>query len=148
MSDLTVTHRDVWNNLAQVDPEATLPLMVLRKADLPMRISNNIRKLVRKASEAFPDVSEGRNDLIAKHAQRDEEGKPVTFDEGRQTALVDAAAYLKELDDLMAIPVVLTDVRPIFLSEVGKVPLPADAIELLGGFLVDDEGNGEAAKPV
>lgn len=142
MSDLTVTNRDVWNNLAHVDPEATLPLMVLRKADLPMRISNNIRKLVRKASEAFPDVSEGRNDLIAKHAQRDEEGNPVTFDEGRQTALVDSGAYLKELDDLMAIPVVLTDVRPIFLSEVGKVPLSADAIELLGAFLVDDEGVG------
>lgn len=142
MSDLTVTNRDIWNNLAQVDPAVTLPFVVLKKADVPMRISNNIRKIIRKAGEAFPDVAEQRNDLIAKHAQRDKEGNPVLSDDGKQTALVDGDAYLKELDELMSLPVVLTDVRPIFLSEVGKVPLSADAIELLGGFLVDDEGNG------
>lgn len=142
MSDLTVTNRDIWNNLAQVDPAVTLPLVVLKKADVPMRISNNIRKLIRKAGEAFPDVQEGRADLIAKHAQRDADGNPVLFDDGKQTALVDGDAYVKELDDLMALPVVLTDVRPIFLSEVAKVPLSADDIELLGGFFVDDEGNG------
>lgn len=142
MADLTVTNRDIWNSLAELDPSATPPLIILRKADVPIRVSNNIRKMARKASEIWPDIAEHRLELIAKHAQRDADGNPVTYDDGRQTALVDADAYLKDLDELMALPVVLTDVRPIFLSEVAKVPLSADDIELLGGLFVDDEGGG------
>ncbi len=142
MSDLTVTNRDIWNGLAQVTPGVVPPLNILRKADVPIRVSNNIRKLVRKASEVWPDIAEQRSELIAKHAQRDADGNPILFDDGKQTALVDAGAYLKDLDELMDLPVVLTDVRPIFLSEVAKVPLSADDIELLGGLFVDDEGGG------
>lgn len=142
MADLTVTHRDIWHGLAQLDPAVTPPLALLRKADVPIRVSNNIRKLVRKAAEVFPDIAEQRDALIAKHAQRDEAGNPVLFDDGKQTALADADAYLKDLDELMALPVVLADVRPIFLSEIATVKLSADALDALGGFLVDDEGLG------
>ena len=138
MSDLTVTNRDIWNGLAMADAASTPPLARLRALDIPIRASNNIRKIVRKAGEVFPDIANHRTDLIAKHAQRDEAGNPVTFDEGKQTALVDPAAYLAKLDELMALPVVLSDVRPVFLSEIANAALSADVLELLNAFLVDD----------
>ena len=138
MSDLTITNRDIWNGLAQTDPTMTPPLIRLRALDIPIRASNNIRKIVRKAGEVFPDIGAHRDALIAKYAQRDEAGNPVTFDEGKQIALADADAYSHDLDELLALPVVLSDVRPVFLSEIATSPLSADVLETLNAFLVDD----------
>jgi hypothetical protein len=137
MSDLVCTNLAIWNALAVTDPSAVPPLLVLSKLDLPISVSNNIRKTLRKAREEFATVAESRDAILQKYAKRDETGAFVTFDEGRQTALADPEAFLAELDVLMAIPVTLADVHPTTIAQLGDAKISAETLTLLEAFIVD-----------
>ncbi len=137
MPNLTCTNRDLWDGLAQTDPSVPPPLVVLARFDVPIRVSNNLRKILRKAKEEVVTVEEGRNALIEKHAQRDDAGQIVTFDGGKQTALADPDGYLAELDALMALPVVLADVHPVTFADLGDVKISAEVLEKLSAFVVE-----------
>lgn len=136
MSDLTITNADLWKALAA--PQGVKPALIqLAALDLPIVVSNQLRKLKRKAVDAVQDVNESHAALTEKYVQRDEAGAKVPTPDGNGYLLADAEAYRAEYDALMAQPVTLADCRKITLKELDGAKLSADALDALEAFLED-----------
>lgn len=138
MPDLTCTNGDIWNALAVNDPSEIAPLVALSRADRPVRVTNNILKILRLARAEFEDIATQRASLLERCAKKDEDGKNVMLDEGRQVVLADAATFMRELEDLLAIPKILRDVHPVTHAELGEYPISAETLDKLGPFVVAD----------
>lgn len=138
MSDITGTNADLWSALAVNDPTEVSPLVYLSRANRPIRITNNILKMLRLANEEFATIQASRQALLDRCVQKDEAGKPVSVDEGRQVVLADPATFTKEFDELMALPFVLRDVRPVTFDDLGDYPISAETLNKLGPFVVPE----------
>lgn len=145
MSDLTITHADLWKALAA--PKGTdAHLIRVARLDLPIITSNALRKLKRKAVEAVTDVQESHTTLSEKYAKRDEAGAKVLAPEGDGWLLADVAGYNAEMAALMAESVTLADCRKITLKELleakdrngNPIVISAETLDALEAFL--DEG--------
>lgn len=135
---LTVKNFDLWNACFTDDQAVPCPLAQLVACDLPVRISNTLRRSLRLALAEFGDVMAEYRKIAEKYALRDTEGKMVRTEDGKLTKLSDVEAFQKEVNDLLALNVTLLGAQAVKLSELGDIKFSGKNLDLLNAFVVDD----------
>jgi predicted methyltransferase len=137
MADLTLKNRDIWQALIQTDAEQPGALVRLAKLDVPIAVSNQIRKIIRKAKAELETIDESRKELVEKYAVKDADGKNVERTDGRGVSLTDEDAFVKEFNALLDEDVTLADVRKLTIAEFGTVRVSAEVLDMCDAFLID-----------
>jgi len=143
MTDTLATKNfDIWNAILDpfepFNPEKKGALVELVAIDTPLPASNTLRRSLRLAREALPDILAEREKLAVKHAKKDADGNPVKTEDGQGIELEDQKAFVADLEALFSQDCPLVGAKTVKVSELGNIVFAGEKLDRLNAFVIDD----------
>ena len=128
MPDILCTNADIWNAIVCENPQAPGPLAELVALDTPLPASNLLRRSLRLAQAAFPDLDADRQKLVARSVHVDPETQITTVD----------AEFHEEFNKLLAVEVTLPGAVPVSVADLGTVCFSGAKLDKLAKFVIEE----------